>query len=123
MHSVTGRFHEQRASERPENALLPLCYPTPYYRAGRARIERAFRTEIARQINMRRDASAQNRTAKAEFQDRCLKPLGHPSIAVISMPWPMRRREHHGNNLGQGPQRGPKDVLDPMRQAQYFKID
>jgi hypothetical protein len=86
MHSVTGRFHEQRASERPENALLPRCYPTPYYRSGRARIERARRAEIARQINIRRDASTQNRTAKPEFQDRSLEiiPGRSPRLWVKS---------------------------------------
>src|ERR1700730_10977236 len=41
----------------------------------------------------------------AGFQDRCLKPLGHPSVAATSITWRHQDQEQHGNGTQFGPKR------------------
>src|SRR5208283_2480709 len=41
-------------------------------------------------------------TPPAGFQDRCLKPLGHPSTPVKSRPYRYPDREHFGNSWAFG---------------------
>src|SRR5580692_172702 len=37
------------------------------------------------------------------FQDRCLKPLGHPSVAATSITWRREDQERRGNLRQTGP--------------------
>jgi hypothetical protein len=48
-------------------------------------------------------------TLERVFQDWCLKPLRHPSCAVISKPYHNSLMERIGNNWAPGPN------LDPAR--------
>ena len=43
------------------------------------------KVEKAQQSRASRDQNKQGRTADNAFQDRCLKPLGHPSSSGISV--------------------------------------
>src|SRR6516225_11548380 len=62
--------------------------------------------QFKRQINTGRDRTKRSRTARREFQDRCLKPLGHPSVATASS------REHLGNFAEKGPKLDPTTLAD-----------
>jgi hypothetical protein len=55
------------------------CYRTRWDGAGKKRIGNARAFKMCRQIGAFRDARGPTETPVLEFQDRCLKPLGHPS--------------------------------------------
>jgi hypothetical protein len=64
--------------------VLPFCYPTQHNGARRQRtgLTGGFGKVVIFQTE--RDASSQNRMSFSEFQDRCVKPLGHPSKPIAS---------------------------------------
>jgi hypothetical protein len=51
---------------------------------------RGWESGLGLEIRMEQHEAERVGTAKAEFQDRCLKPLGHPSNSLIRRDFPSR---------------------------------
>jgi hypothetical protein len=56
--------------------------------------------------------------AAIEFQDRCLRPLGHPSTQIIPIRYEMRTGEHDRNACRFGPNFGP-NLIAPRGARSY----
>ena len=80
-----GRGGAARTDERTDHERFasPLLVHSPKL-GGMKQDGEGPQTEKAQQSMTFRDENKQGRTAASSFQDRCLKPLGHPSVATAS---------------------------------------
>ncbi len=89
----------------------PICYRTGRHAAGRKRTANDIAGKKQRRQGRLGERRGLTGTPANEFQDRCLKPLGHPSGAFHA-------RSHRGFQAGERPQRdGDKSADAAIKKA------
>jgi hypothetical protein len=96
MHSTCAGPHASKSPGSPNRGPLPHHFtklewspkwsPTPRHQPTSAGTRRDRQTKFIRQFNTSWDRTNRDNTGTTKFQDRCLKPLGHPSRSMLSTP-------------------------------------
>jgi hypothetical protein len=83
-------------SERLANEWSRKWSPTPEHRRGQGGTSADERPDFIGLNNIRAHWRGLNKTSKSKFQDRCLKPLGHPSTSAMQNTYDIQSRTKMG---------------------------